>query len=67
VALYGLNDPSWRSYANDVLNRSEDQDSVDIVNTLLGKASTRHAPASPEAQIDLAELQKLMQQRHLRA
>lgn len=67
VALYGLQDPSWRSYANDVLNRNEDQDSVDIVNTLLGKVGTRRAPASTEAQVDLAELQKMMQQRHLRA
>ena len=66
VALYGLQDPSWRAYANDVINRNEDQDSVDIVNALLGKASARRA-ASPEAQVDLAELQKMMQQRHLRA
>ncbi len=67
VALYGLQDPSWRSYANDVINRNEDQDSVDIVNALLGKASTRRAGAGAEAPVDLAELQKMMQQRHLRA
>jgi type III secretion protein HrpB1 len=67
VALYGLQDPSWRSYANDVINRNEDQDSVDIVNALLGKASTRRAAAGAEAPVDLAELQKMMQQRHLRA
>ena len=66
VTLYGLQDPSWRSYANDVINRNEDQDSVDIVNALLGKASTRRAAASAEAPVDLAELQKMMQQRHLR-
>ena len=67
VTLYGLEDPSWRSYANDVINRNEDQDSVDIVNSLLGKASTRRAAASAEAPVDLAELQKMMRQRHLRA
>ncbi len=67
VTLYGLEDPSWRSYANDVINRNEDQDSVDIVNALLGKASTRRAAASAEAPVDLAELQKMMRQRHLRA
>ena len=66
VALYGLQDPSWRSYANDVINRNEDQDSVDIVNALLGKASTRRAAASADAPVDMAELQKMMQQRHLR-
>jgi type III secretion protein HrpB1 len=66
VALYGLQDPSWRSYANDVISRNEDQESVDIVNVLLGKASTRRAAASAEAPVDLAELQKMMQQRHLR-
>ena len=67
VALCGLQDPSWRSYANDVVNRNEDQDSVDIVNALLGKAGARRSAISPEAQVDLAELQKMMQQRHLRA
>jgi type III secretion protein HrpB1 len=67
VARYGLQVPSWRSYANDVINRNEDQDSVDIVNALLGKASTRRAAAGAEAPVDLAELQKMMQQRHLRA
>ena len=66
VTLYGLQDPSWRSYANDVINRNEDQDSVDIVNALLGKASTRRAAASADAPVDMAELQKMMQQRHLR-
>ena len=66
VALYGVQDPSWRAYANDVINRNEDQDAVDIVNTLMGKAAARRA-SSPEAQVDLSELQKMMQQRHLRA
>ncbi len=66
VSLCGLEDPSWRAYANDVVSRNEDQDSVDIVNALLGKAAARRA-ASPEAQVDLAELQKMIQQRHLRA
>jgi type III secretion protein HrpB1 len=66
VSLYGVQDPSWRAYANDVINRNEDQDAVDIVNTLMGKAASRRA-AGAEAQVDLSELQKMMQQRHLRA
>lgn len=66
VALYGVQDPSWRSYANEVINRNEDQDAVEIVNTLMGKPAARRA-ASPDAQVDLSELQKMMQQRRLRA
>lgn len=66
VSLCGLEDPSWRSYANEVMDRNEDKDAVDIVAALVGKAAVR-TPTGPEMQIDRAELQRMMQQRHLRA
>ncbi|CAB3725604.1 hypothetical protein LMG27174_05337 [Paraburkholderia rhynchosiae] len=65
VSLCGLDDPAWRVYANDVANRNEDPDSVELVMTLMGKQKA--APAAAEAQIDQGALQQLMQRRHLRA
>ncbi|KVL13710.1 HrpB1 family type III secretion system apparatus protein [Burkholderia sp. MSMB1826] len=64
VSLCGLDDPSWRVYANEVATRNEDPDSVELVMTLLGK---QPAPVTAEAQIDSGALQQLMQNRHLRA
>lgn len=66
LSLFGLKDPAWRVYAEDVVKRNEDPDSVEIANTMLGKAGAA-APASAEVQIDRAELQQLIQHRHMRA
>ncbi|WP_164707971.1 HrpB1 family type III secretion system apparatus protein [Paraburkholderia phosphatilytica] len=37
VCLSSLRDPSWRIYANEVITRDEDAESVGLVNLLLGK------------------------------
>ncbi|MCR4469763.1 MULTISPECIES: HrpB1 family type III secretion system apparatus protein [unclassified Burkholderia] len=64
VSLCGLDDPAWRIYANEVADKNEDPDSVELVMTLMGKHKA--APAA-EVQIDRGALQQLMQRRHLRA
>ncbi|MGN7982820.1 HrpB1 family type III secretion system apparatus protein [Burkholderia sp. 22313] len=64
VSLCGLDDPAWRIYANEVADKNEDPDSVELVMTLMGKYKA--APAA-EVQIDRGALQQLMQRRHLRA
>ncbi|MFJ2995181.1 HrpB1 family type III secretion system apparatus protein [Pandoraea sp. NPDC087047] len=37
ICLFSLRDPSWRIYANEVLARNEDQESVNLVSLLMGK------------------------------
>lgn len=65
VALFCLEDPQWKLYANEVIHRNDDHDSIDLVMTLMGKEQVLAATA-PEAQIDRSEMQKLMQRHHLR-
>nr|WP_284700752.1 HrpB1 family type III secretion system apparatus protein [Robbsia betulipollinis] len=37
ICLYSLRDPSWQIFANEVLSRDEDAESVTLVNLLMGK------------------------------
>ncbi|GLU31320.1 hypothetical protein Busp01_11620 [Trinickia caryophylli] len=43
VCLSSLGDASWRVYANEVLTREEDPESVGLVNLLMGKREKREA------------------------
>jgi type III secretion protein HrpB1 len=37
ICLFSMKDPSWRIFANEVLARNEDSQSIALVNMLMGK------------------------------
>ncbi|VWB88644.1 HrpB1 family type III secretion system apparatus protein [Burkholderia lata] len=43
VCLSSLGDAGWRVYANEVLTRDEDQESVGLVNLLMGKREKKES------------------------
>ena len=47
VCLSSLKDPSWRIYANEVIARDEDGESVGLVNLLMGKRDTQTESGKP--------------------
>lgn len=47
VCLSSLKDPSWRIYANEVITRDEDSESVGLVNLLTGKREAKTEPGKP--------------------
>ncbi|MHA6846170.1 HrpB1 family type III secretion system apparatus protein [Ralstonia syzygii] len=58
LSLNALNDPEWHVYANEVLARDADPDSVTLVRTLLGAqqagASTADAASTAAEAIDMS-------------
>lgn len=47
VCLSSLKDPSWRIYANEVITRDEDSESIGLVNLLMGKREAKTEPGKP--------------------
>lgn len=60
VCLSSLGDPSWRVYANQVLTREEDAESVGLMNLLMGK---REKAEQNDAQaVDKGEAAEVLRQ-----
>jgi len=69
VCLSALGDPGWRVYANEVLTREEDPESVGLMNLLTGKRKKGepNEAETPGASTGAADLLQAMSFSYLRA
>lgn len=49
ICLFSLRDPTWQIFANEVLAREEDAESVNLVNLLMGKKNEPAVVVAPAA------------------
>lgn len=68
VCMSSLGDPSWRIYANQVLTRDEDPESVGLMNLLMGKRTDTETNEAQTGKADAAELlRQAMSMSYMRA
>ncbi|WP_322094825.1 HrpB1 family type III secretion system apparatus protein [Paraburkholderia bannensis] len=63
ICLFSIKDPSWRIFANEVLARNEDSESIALVNLLMGNKPEPRVSDTP----DQPRVQQFSQSHFLRA